>query len=393
MADNNENKTPDRLTFGQAAKDIWNLGKLGLIGTIATLFLREEQGREMIKNLANLTGHSLERIGIEGGPIAKDVEGWLTHNYRQLMNGIFRAVVVIAAVSALSLLGVAYIEWHWLRGLIGTLGIMVVIYVTHDLWVRWIPVTIGVGAAIGVIDAASAKSVSELMRNPFQVLFGGVKQAAGSVLWVVNFWKWMARVCIWYSVGVLYITLVPLHNTPGLIPLALPVIPLFFMIPLAEPWKERGTQYTWILWACLFWLINLALLAIFPDELYAPVVDGSLWARIIMVAVIALEASLAIKLTIRGQTTETSEVTSGRSREPRGRTWIESLMIGLGVFGVVGLGAGWLAKYSLNHTLMIPSNWMFDGNQTMNVILWLCIGAGVIALIIGYLASHNAKFK
>ncbi|MEK7637357.1 MAG: hypothetical protein AAB402_03170 [Patescibacteria group bacterium] len=365
MADDKQ-KDPkaDRLTFsqaiGQAFNDVWQLGKLGLVGTIVTVFLREEQGRQIVGHLAGLTGHAFERIGIEGGPIARDVTGWSVHAYEQFRRAILRAIGLIVLAAALSLLTVAYVPWGGVRGLVGTAGIVLVVYITHDLWVRWIPVIIGIGAAIGAIDAAAAKSATENLRNPFQIVFGGIKQVPPSISWVLNFWKWMAMICIWYAVGVLYVILVPLHQTPGLIPMALPVIPLFFMIPLAEPWLKRGTQYTWILWAGVFYLIDIALLAIFREELYDPIMDGNFWARVIMVGVVGIEVIYAIKLATKSQKPEPQPTAVAGYMFPSQR-FIKSPRRMHPVVIVLLIAAGlWVGLYFMDpsHEPMIPYRWI-----------------------------------
>lgn len=349
MADEKQNTSKSKLTFsqaiGQAFHDVWNVGKLGLVGTIAILFLREEQGREMVRNVAELTGLSLDRIGLEGGSIARHVSEWGVETYDHFRRAIIRAIGVIVLIAALSLLAAACVPWGWVRGLVGTAGIALIVYITHDLWVRWIPVIIGIGAAIGAIEAAEKKTALENLSNPFQVVFGGIKQVPASITWVLSVWKWMALINIWYAVGVLYITLVPLHQTPGLIPMALPLIPIFFMIPLAEPWLKRGTQYSWILWAGVFWLIDIAILAIFPGELYLPIRDGGFWYRVGLVVVVAIEALFAMKLSTNTNRWPAATSTSGHGtpvstnngrlyKQPRPRN-ITSVV---GVVTLFGLG-------------------------------------------------------
>lgn len=79
--------------------------------------------------------------------------------------------------------------------------------------------------------------------------------------------------------------------------------------------------------------------------------------------------------------------------QPRGMHPFVKAMIGLGVFGVVGLAAGIFNKVTLVNKPFVPYEWLFDGNQSMNVLTWGLITVGIVGIIIGALSQSNAKFK
>lgn len=244
----------------------------------------------------------------------------------------------------------------------------------------------------------------------------------------------------WFALAVAIFIATPFWHNPNLLFMALAATPLWPYF--CNAWRPGQSEHVRrvLLWLLALYQSNLILLAVFPWlDTNLQTINSSQphWAAWMMVGWYVLNLVLALYMggrrtkadAVRDQfvplvvadqvagelkdvdkakavmtaagiqpNASTPRSSSGEhmtvgerimSRQPRAMSPIVAIMITLGAFGLLGWIAGIFNKATLEHKPMIPSEWLFNGNQTLDVVTWAFIGLGVIGVIIAILSQYT----
>lgn len=271
--------------------------KYGRVGALAVLLgwiSSQSSGRRAARRLINLVDLGRERAMMELGRAIT----WTQREYDDARYAVLTSLAMLC-VAGLCCIGVsAFIPDLLWKALVIDSMVAFVFYLLHDFWANRIMPLLIIGVAKGFITGVTANDLRG-MRSVLTFLMRGPQRGVGEGLsWVNQLWRYCGMAIFWFSVGSQYLIWTPLAPVKELLFASVTCIPIFFLGTTVWNPKQRGMEISWVLWAALAMLVDVAVLAVFKHELYQPIVEGDLTARQVMMGVLFAEAIGLIVLVV-----------------------------------------------------------------------------------------------
>ncbi|MBI2984819.1 MAG: hypothetical protein HYY50_04310 [Candidatus Kerfeldbacteria bacterium] len=131
-------------------------------------------------------------------------------------------------------------------------------------WAKLAPLVAAVGAGAGALTAIGEKELSwgYLRSLPSFLLSGGKT----GLQWLDGWWKIVARIAMFFSIGAFWYALAPFHNHPPMKYVAALLIPVLFWTHVSyRPGPARGPFWWWTNWATAFTIGDITLWLMWPE--------------------------------------------------------------------------------------------------------------------------------
>lgn len=311
MAKNETSKSALDTELAAWLNDARRYGKLGVLALFGSWLFSQKPGRQALGRLFKIAGLAKNRLAMETLPVLRDAIGWSTHEYKQARENALVNLVLLGFTGLSCIMAGAFIPSLLWKSIVVVTGDVIAFYLVHEFWARRIVPLIAIGVANGYLKGIE-ESTLDSMSSFGKFLFHGPTEGLPTGLqWVGQLWRICSMVAFWFIVGSQYIIWVPLAGVKPLLFAALPCIPVFYIGTCIWGPKVRGREISWILWAELAMLIDIAFLAVFKAELYQPIVDGELTARVWMMSILVVETIGIIYLVNRMRRPAVALVPSG----------------------------------------------------------------------------------
>lgn len=387
--------------------------KFGILAVFSGWLLSQKPTRQAIGRAMNIANLTRQRAQMEVMPMVRDALGWSEHEYEQGVSSAVWGLILLAVTGLTCVLTGAFIDagfldvrhvWHadygmsllW-KAVVCTTGGIITFSLIHEWWMRRIVPLMIVGVAnkfLSGVDESTLTSFGSIMKFAFSRPSAGVSGGLGLVHWL---WRICGMICFWWIVGSQYIIWVPLAGVKPLLFASLPCIPIFFLGTCVWTPKVRGREISWILWAELFMLIDVAVLAMFKAELYVPLMTGNVWARLMLLAALVAETFVILHIVSLGRSQPSESTASGGStgtnaapsnlRQPRP---VGAFAWAAIIFLVVILGGVMVHEAATHNPSLFTIETALPLNQVQAIAL-IVLGIGIVCFTIYALATIGRR--
>lgn len=307
---------PSQATTGEWAawsKLVRRTAQVGVSGLIGALILGDQNGRQAIWRTGQIVGHAFDRGWTEVQPMLRDLVGYTRQQFDNLRREAMRTIVFVEAIGLAGIVAAASIPSQMTKAIVINIMDAMAFGLIHLFWGTVIVPLVALGVANGYLKGIDDKTLASL-RSFWAFLFSGPKVGLPEGLkWVMDLWRWCAMAIFWIVIGSQYLIWVPLHQVPEILVSALPTIYTFALFSLIWPPEVRGKEISWIIWAQIAILADIAFLAVFPGILYRPLVDGNAAALAVMMTILVAEAIGIIYIVFRSRRSAEAEASGANS--------------------------------------------------------------------------------
>lgn len=284
---------PAQVSTGEWAawsKLLRRTAQVGVSGLIGALILGDQGGRQAIWHTGRIVGHALERGWAEAEPVLRDLVGYSRQQFDNLRREAIRTIVLVAAIGLGGIVAAATLSDQMAKAIVINILDVMAFGLIHVFWGAVIIPLVAIGVANGYLKGIDDKTLAS-MSSFWSFLFSGPKDGLPEALeWVKGLWRLCAMAIFWIAVGSQYLIWVPLSQVPELLFSALPTIYVLMLFSLIWPPAIRGKEISWIVWAQIAMLADIAFLAVFHGILYQPLKDGNQAALAVMMVILVVEA-------------------------------------------------------------------------------------------------------
>lgn len=276
-------------------QDARRFGKFSILAIFGGWLMSQRPGRQAMTRLFKLMGLGAERAKMETMAPLNQAIDWAKTEWEEATFSAVLGTSLLCITGLVCILASAFIntgryelDLLW-KGIVITAGDGICFFLLNEFWARRVVPLFAIGVLKGFITGID-ESTLKSMKSFWSFLFNRPVVGVGEGMsWVFKLWRICGMIIFWFTIGSQYLIWAPLAPVKELLFAALPSISIFFLGTVVWGPTVRGREISWILWAELFMLIDILFLAVFKSELYQPLLDGSLWARALLMAILVIQ--------------------------------------------------------------------------------------------------------